>query len=236
MPNITDLFPLIDIIALCWFIMCWVIYTFIAEYSNHAIGENSLNRVMYHYRLEWMEQMILSADRISDARIMSNLMQSVTFFASTSIFIIAGIISVMAAGDKASHIISALTLGAGSKFLEAKSMLLITIFGYSFFKYTWALRQYNYASVILAAAPRFHDNPQKSKIYAERAAKILSNAARHFNIGMRGYYFGLAALSWYANTILFMVLSVWVVVVLYRREFYSKTFSILRGNEDSIKH
>ena len=37
----------------------------------------------------------------------------------------------------------------------------------------------------------------------------------------------LIALDWFVNTVLFMILSVFVVLILYRREFKSRTLSEL---------
>jgi uncharacterized membrane protein len=62
---------------------------------------------------------------------------------------------------------------------------------------------------------------------AERLARIASSTARHFNRGIRAYYFGLAALSWFIDPWLFMLLSAWVVLVLYRREFRSRLLQML---------
>ena len=49
------------------------------------------------------------------------------------------------------------------------------------------------------------------------------NAARHFNNGLRAYYFGLAALAWFIHPLLLMMATFWVIFVIYRREFRSST-------------
>jgi uncharacterized membrane protein len=61
----------------------------------------------------------------------------------------------------------------------------------------------------------------------ERLARIASASAKHFNRGIRAYYFGLAALSWFVDPFSFMLLSAWVVLVLYRREFRSRLLQVL---------
>ena len=58
-------------------------------------------------------------------------------------------------------------------------------------------------------------------------AKILSNAARHFSMGMRSYYYAIAVLSWYLNPILFIIFTSLIVMVIFRREFMSKALDIL---------
>ena len=51
--------------------------------------------------------------------------------------------------------------------------------------------------------------------------------SRHFNDGIRAYYFALAELSWFFHPWALMLSTAWVVLVLYRREFHSKALAIL---------
>ena len=114
-----------------------------------------------------------------------------------------------------------------------KTMFLIVIFIFAFFKFTWVIRQYNYAIVLIISTKRYHDNSTSKEDVKSAAksivqiAKIISNSSMHFNKGMRSYYFALVALSWYISPILLIILSVLVVLVLYRREFLSKTLKML---------
>jgi uncharacterized membrane protein len=63
--------------------------------------------------------------------------------------------------------------------------------------------------------------------FAEEAAQVISRAALAFNLGLRSYYFGLAYLIWFLNPWFFMLVSTWVVAVLYRREFKSAVLRAL---------
>ncbi len=47
------------------------------------------------------------------------------------------------------------------------------------------------------------------------------------NFGLRSYYFGMAMLTWFISPWLFMVMSVGVVLVLYRREFHSDVLDVM---------
>ena len=47
---------------------------------------------------------------------------------------------------------------------------------------------------------------------------------------MRTYYFGLAALSWFVHPYLLVALTVAVVLVVYRREFRSRTLETIRAS------
>jgi uncharacterized membrane protein len=56
---------------------------------------------------------------------------------------------------------------------------------------------------------------------------VLSLAANQFNFGLRSYYFGMAMLTWFISPWLFMVVSVGVVLILYRREFHSDVLEVM---------
>ena len=117
---------------------------------------------------------------------------------------------------------------AGQGMAEAKLLVLVMVFIYAFFKFAWSLRQFNFASVLIGAAP-LHDRIEaleRDSIVA-RSARMNTNAVSGFNSGVRAYYFGLAALSWFVHPWAFMAASTWVVLVLYRREFHSFTLRTL---------
>ena len=61
-----------------------------------------------------------------------------------------------------------------------------------------------------------------------RAARISDIATRHFNSGIRAYYFGLAALAGFVHPWLLVGATVLVIAVLWRREFYSATLAALK--------
>lgn len=109
---------------------------------------------------------------------------------------------------------------------EIKLGLLAVIFVYAFFKFTWSMRQFNYTALLICATPPPEDPDCAAA--ARRAARMGDLAVKHFNDGIRAYYFGLAALTWFVHPWAFVVASSWVVLVLWRREFRSNTLSALR--------
>ena len=50
-----------------------------------------------------------------------------------------------------------------------------------------------------------------------------------FNRGLRSYYFALALLTWFIGPFYLAVAVVWVIAVLYRRDFRSITLQTLSG-------
>lgn len=223
MPDFTPL----DTAALLWFLAAWAGYTLFAD--RKAKTSRTLVSVMHAHRVRWMTAMLLRENRIVDSNIVRNLLQGVAFFASTTIFIIAGLIAVLGARDHAIQLLSDLPFAAPmSKALwELKLLLLMKVFVYAFFKFTWSLRQFNYFSVIIGCSPPATREPERHAAYIRHGADVSSLAAKHFNRGLRAYYFGLAALGWFVNPWLFMIVTTWVVAVLYWREFRSDTLQAL---------
>lgn len=216
-----------DIIALLWLVASWVGYASFARYNSHSHA--SIIGVMNLYRNEWMKQMLQRENRMVDATILGNLLRSIAFFASTSVFIIAGLLSLLNHRDAAESLLSAVPLASESNHhsWELRILILTIIFVYAFFKYTWSLRQYNYACIVVGAAPGPKAPKAQLDRHARKTSMLISNAGHHFNFGLRAYYFGLATLSWFVHPVLFMLASTFVVLVLYRREFRSQALEML---------
>jgi uncharacterized membrane protein len=118
---------------------------------------------------------------------------------------------------------------------ELKLIVLLLIFIYAFFKFTWSMRHFNYLSIMIGAAPSCEALPEWSNRFAERAAKVSSNATNTFNRGLRAYYFGLAYLSWFLHPLFFIVTTVIVVAILYRREFMSRMLCDLGNPSEFVR-
>jgi len=110
---------------------------------------------------------------------------------------------------------------------EMKIFFLILIFVYSFFKYTWSLRQYNYAGIFVSSVPAYFECRDEIDALASKGGFLVGNAAKHFNNGLRAYYFGLAALAWFIHAYCFVAATAWVVYVTQRREYHSSTLANL---------
>lgn len=222
--------PLEDLFALGFFIIAWTAYVFFAE--RRAIRVPSLLGEMRHYRELWMQRMIPRDNRIMDGQILTNLSYGSSFFVSTTLLILGGLVALLGTTDKAVVIVSELpfTARASERVWELKVVLLLGMFVYAFFKFTWALRQYNFCSILVGAAPPPETEAEEAADFTARAARVLSLAGENFNSGLRAYYFGLAALSWVLHPWLLVVATIWVTTILYRREFRSRTLTALTEN------
>ena len=227
----TDL-PILDIAALLWFILCWSGYL---AYTNQGKAHRpSLLNAMNQWREEWAFAISRRSNRIVDSQVINGLVRKETFFASTTILILASSIALMGAGDKVNQLAAEIPFAQHTPLAlwELKVAVLALVFVYAFFKFSWSIRQHSYSAILLGSIPEPEScTPAEARDHALRLARLSSLGARHFNDGIRAYYFALAELSWFINPLLFVTATTWVVVVLYRREFHSRALHLLSNTQ-----
>jgi uncharacterized membrane protein len=212
---------LLDWLGLAVFALCWFGYSIIVD-RVPSIRTRSVIVAMDRHRMRWMLATLARENRIADMAAIGNLMNSTGFLATTSIFILGGLVAMLGAPDLGRRVVSTLPYAVvpDDAAWETKIALLLLIFVNAFFELTWALRQFNYGSILVGGLPPAQGT-EDGRPRAEAAAQVLNRAARHFNTGLRSYYFGLAALAWTVHPVALMIASLWVLRELYRREFRS---------------
>jgi len=226
----------IDVFAVLFFAGGWVSYAVFAGWYGHRVP--SLHNSMDRFRREWMVQMIARDNRMVDVNVMRTTTRSSQFFASTTMLILGALLASMGYVQQAQDLVSGLpfTIKASARLLEIKMFVLVLIFTYAFFKFSWGIRQLNFTSILVAAAPKQpKDNPEQYAAYINRIARITSYAGSNFNHGLRSYYFALAALGWFLHPWLMIVATAWVIHILYYREFRSKTLQALIDEDTSTE-
>lgn len=218
------------LIAIVWFVICWVGYTIYANWRGRDTA--CLASVLHLYREDWMRRMLLRDNRIADANVIGNLERNASFFASSTLIILAGILTAVGSTDRALSLLADLPFAqpASRSLSELKLLGLAIVFVYAFFTFSWCMRQYNFAAVLVGSAPMVSErnvSDLERKAFADRTARVISMAANQFNFGLRAYYFGLAILAWFVNPWCFMVVTAGVVLILYRREFHSDVLVVM---------
>jgi uncharacterized membrane protein len=219
---------LFDWLALSVFAACWLGYATVVD-RVPAIRARSVIMAMDEHRRRWMLATLARENRIADIAAIGNLMHSTGFLATTSILILGGLVAMLGASDLGQRVVAALPLASvpSEALWEIKIGLLLLIFINAFFELTWALRQFNYGSILVGAMPSRPGDPEGPP-QAEAAARVLNRAARHFTTGLRSYYFGLAALAWIVHPLALVAASLFVLRELHRREFRSAVRDALR--------
>ncbi|MCL2310290.1 MAG: DUF599 domain-containing protein [Proteobacteria bacterium] len=228
LERLITLFTPIDWAALLFFLTGWIGYSAYADRA--AIRLKGLQGVTHKQRLAWAQQMVRRDNRMPDVSLIGNLMRSTSFYANTTIYIIAGLLAVAGALDRLVVFTEELPFArqASREMLEAKIFLLAGIFIFAYFKFTWSIRQFNSLSILTGSAPSHLAPPEELNRHAERFGRISSLAGDEFNRGIRAYYFGFAALGWFIHPAVFATFTLWVLIVLCHRDFRSKTLRALR--------
>src|SRR5215470_15850151 len=211
------LFAPADLVALACFIGAWCVYAFLVEWT--ARGRDGLSAHMDRYREIWMHRMLHREARMVDMQIMAALQNGTAFFASTSLIAIGGTLSLLRSTDDVLNVMGSLPFAVPTSRVqwEAKTIGLVIIFAYAFFKFAWSYRLYNYVAIPFSADK---ETPE-ALAHIRRTAQMFQSAGRHFNRGQRGFFLALGYLGWFAGPYVLMVTTAAVVAVLWRRQFAS---------------
>jgi uncharacterized membrane protein len=226
-------YSVLNLIAIIGFFFAWIGYAYFAKYKAKK-GVN-LTFVLSRQRLSWMEQILEREARVTDAALVANLARNTSFLASTSIRILAGLLTALGITGSIESILESLpfyTVQEHSTFwVYIKLFTLILVFVYAFFALTWSMRQYGFASVMIGSAPsiaKAKSDPVLKEKYMETSAKVIDMAGHSYNAGLRAYYFSLSILTWFISPWVFIVSTTVVVVILYLREFTSKPYRVIK--------
>ena len=233
--SILRVLPWGDWAALLWFFSAWVGYARFA--ATRAETHLSLIGTMNRVRRQWMLQATHREVRMLDGSVLQNLSTSPSFFASTTILIIGGLLAVLGTTDKATELAREIPFVARTTSLifDLKLVLMLSIFTYAFFRFTWSMRQYTFGAQLVASVPEARQiealgeaGAQVREAFADRAARMVGLAAETFNDGLRAYYMSFAAIGWFFSPVIFVFATASVIVILYLREFHSDALTVLR--------
>ena len=216
-------FSMLDVTALSCFIICWVGYTWFAR--KKAKTTNCVARCLHQHRINWMYEVIGRDIRVGEAALLANLERNIAFFASSTLLILAGVLTLFAQVERLEAVIESIPYAEfpNHSMIQLKLSLLAMIFVMAFFQFTWSMRQYGFVNVMIGACPYDASGNNKTlKQYAEQMAVVQDQAAHAYNYGLRSYYFSIAALCWFFHPVIFILASLLVVNTLYNREFHSK--------------
>jgi uncharacterized membrane protein len=102
-----------------------------------------------------MKQTLARDPRMLDGIITQSLSHTPSFFCSTSIIIIGGLFALLGTTDKAAELVREIPFAQQTPILvfEFKILVLVAIFVYAFFRFSWSMRQYTFVALIIGALP-----------------------------------------------------------------------------------
>ena len=232
--RIFAILPWFDWLALVGFFVLWSGYGRLSR----ILGQRrpSLASTTDRYRVFWMREAAARDPRMLDGLITQALSHTPSFFSSASILVIGGLFALLGTSDKASEIMREIPFAQSTSMVvfEFKILVLVGIFVFAFFRFSWCMRQYTIVALVIGAMPPpedFASGKFHLRTYADRAAEMVKAAAESFHDGLRAYYFSFAAMAWFVSPVAMLLAAVVVVAVLYAREFHSDVLKIL--GEDS---
>ena len=215
---------IIDYIAMAVFGILWIGYSHVVERKT-LFNRRSLTEVMSERRRHWIYNSLNRDLKMIDTQIMSGLQNGTAFFASASMFAIGSCFALIGATDKVDAVFRDLPFAiAGSRgAFEMKVGGLAALFGYAFFKFGWSYRLFNYCTILFGGLPMVSSitDRKKAEHAAEQVVRMNIIAAKNFNEGLRAIFLSMGYLGWFVNAYMFMAMTLMVVVILVRRQFFS---------------
>jgi len=210
-----------DALAVVFLIFSWLsVGWWVEDRPNHK----SASTVMLTHRMAWMREMARRNPRILDGNLLGGLQNSASFFASTALLGLGGLLAMLGQAENLDEVAHALPLSSETTPDGLRLRLIAPIFfiSYAFFKFAWAQRLFGYCSVLMGATPEW-DPERESEIMtaADRAGTVNGLAARSFNRGLRSMYFTLGSLAWLVGPLMLVLSTCAVVLMINRREFAS---------------
>lgn len=222
----------LDAIAFGCFLVAWLGYGIVAKLL--AKERPSLITAVGFFRKRWMKRICERDTHIADAAILANLLRGTLFFASTTVLILGGLVAILGTGSKVAEVVGHLPYVAPTEawLLEVKALVLIVLFVYAFFKFTWSAWQYNVLSILLGSAPSLDTGSDEMNRFIDSTAHVATLAGDSYNNGIRAYYFSIPLLAWFIDPLLFLAATLIVAFVIYRREFASPMLRSLTAAAD----
>ncbi|MEO6394303.1 MAG: DUF599 domain-containing protein [Devosia sp.] len=203
-------------------ILCWLAYNLLVPVVERR--RPSLSVIMSLQRRRWVAN-ITRRESPMDAILSGNLMQSVSFLASTSVLLILAIFAAFGQVGALVEALGSLGLGQGHAAvdLQIHLLVLLAIFVSSFFAFTLALRQFNHFCIMVGAIDHSTTTTEDE---IDAIASLNSLAAKNFNSGIRAYYFAVPAVAWFASDWLAILVTIVTTGFITHREFFSSAHRV----------
>ncbi|WP_226779668.1 DUF599 domain-containing protein [Oceaniglobus trochenteri] len=225
LPDRLALLSVLDAASVAALLLCWIGIGWWIEREDAK--RPSVTVIMMQYRRDWMREMVTREPRIFDATVLGALRQSTSFFASTSVIAIGGVLALIGNAERVGGVASELTRMDVPTFIwELKLGLVALLLTNAFLRFVWSNRLFGYSAVVMAAVPNAIDDPLTYP-RAGQAGELNIRAAWNFNRGLRSMYFSLGALAWLLGPVPLLLATAATVWILWSREFRSRPRDIL---------
>ena len=208
--------------------LLFLVHAFYLPISNWIFGDDISAR-MRQWRSTWARQALWRGERITDVGLVRGLIAGVSFFATTSVLVISGLLATLNSVQQISSYLLSVPFAAqtSTEITSFKIGALLLLAVSAFFKFGWSMRLHSYSLLMIGSMPEPDERQsEKASAVADRLANLSYLASKHFHSGVRAYYLGFSALTWILSVWLFLPVLVIVVGVMIRRDYRSAAFEL----------
>jgi uncharacterized membrane protein len=226
-------FSLTHGVAIALLFGSWLSYSTLLS----TLGRGTLNSQLAVVRQHWISAMTRRDAKPFDAVLLGHIINSIAFFGSATMIVLAGVITVFAGVKGVHDTVSQLHFIAPTS-LELFALqigLLALTLAMSFFSFTYALRKLIYTIALVGALPDKSDECPTHDAMVSSAAKVLSEAAKTLNFGIRGYYYSVAALCLFISPYACIAATIVVTAILILRQLATPTARAIEGYVEAAK-
>lgn len=214
-----------NIAAIVLFVLIWI-----ALEPMMAAGwprkNDSLSVDMVRVRAAWMRE-VLTRDNnfIGDAAILGHTINSASFFGSANLIVIVGLSGALFMEPNygsGKGLIAMFATQDPAWFFQCKVLLIMATLLRGLSDFIWAVRQINYCLAAIGASPS-REEQRDIAAWTDALTMVLNPALRSFSVGVRSYYFTVAAAFWFFGPIPFIVATLLGTGLLVWRQSWSDT-------------
>jgi uncharacterized membrane protein len=222
----------LHLVAFALLFAAWWLYSPILS----LFGRGTLNAQLGIVRLRWMRLSTQRAQRPFDAILLNQIINSVAFFGSASLIVLAALLGTFANVSSVHAVLSQLHFVApmSIELLAANLSVVVLILGISFFAFTYSLRKLIYTVALSGGLPDQAEETPQSTIQIEATATVLTEAVRSFNNGIRGYYYAVAALFLLLGPVPCIIATCTVMAMLFYRQTLTATARAIGTYVDAV--
>jgi uncharacterized membrane protein len=221
-----DDFSLAHAIATAFLLIAWLGYSPVLS----RLARGSLNSQLDIVRLRWIDLATQRDAKPFDAVLLGHIVNSIAFFGSATLLVLAGMITAIASVKDIYQTLSPLP------FISKTSVEMFTldlafvafILTLCFFSFTYSLRKLAYMIALLGALPHKSDGHPGHDVLVSATATVLTEALKSYNFGFRGYYYATAALGLFISPLACIVATAIMTAALFYRQLATPTSAAIQ--------
>lgn len=169
-------------------------------------------------RVAWVETIMADkSNALLAVQTLRNTTMAATFFASTSILLTIGVLTLSGQGSasalKTTWSYLNMTGSLGPELWMVKLLVLLLMLFFAFYSFSNAIRIYNHVGYMINA----QGGTEKLPLSPRQIASELNRGGRYYSLGTRTYYYLIPFVCWLFGPIYFVVAALILVLVMLPR-------------------